>query len=96
MTVFAVEYRYESGADERIAEVRPAHREWLRGLAAEGTVLASGPLADGSSALIVFRAEDLTSLDELLAQDPIAGLVAERTATAWNPLIGLLAEAAAA
>ena len=96
MTVFAVEYRYESGADERIAQVRPAHRAWLSGLAAEGAVLASGPLADGSSALIVFRAEDRGSLDALLAQDPIAGLVAEKTATEWKPIIGLLAESAAA
>ncbi|WP_077489166.1 YciI family protein [Sinomonas mesophila] len=98
MTVFAVEYRYATGVPDRLDEVRPAHRAWLRERAEEGLLLASGPYEGGASALLIFRAEDRAALDALLAKDPFAqaGLIAETGATVWNPIIGLLAEAAAA
>ena len=98
MTVFAVEYRYATGAADRLDEVRPAHRAWLRDRADEGVLLASGPYEGGGSALLIFRAEDRAELDALLAQDPFAeaGLIVETGVTVWNPIIGLLAEAATA
>ncbi|MDQ4490479.1 YciI family protein [Sinomonas sp. ASV486] len=99
MTVFAVEYRYVSAPDEavsRLDEVRPTHRAWLRERADSGDLLASGPIGDGTKALLIFRAADRAALDALLAQDPFqkASLVAETNAPEWNPIIGRLADAA--
>jgi uncharacterized protein YciI len=99
MTVFAVEYRYVSAPEEavrRLDEVRPAHRAWLRERAESGELLASGPIDDGSKALLVFQVSDRAALDALLAQDPFqkASLVAETQAPEWNPIIGRLADAA--
>lgn len=100
MTVFAVEYRYISAPDEavrRLDEVRPTHRAWLRERAESGDLLASGPVGDGSKALLIFQAADRAALDALLSQDPFqrASLVAETNAQEWNPIIGRLADAAA-
>ncbi|GAB3274648.1 hypothetical protein GCM10027449_13180 [Sinomonas notoginsengisoli] len=98
MTVFAVEYRYVSAPQEapRLDEVRPAHRAWLRERAEAGDLLASGPVGDGSKALLIFQADSRDALEALLAQDPFqkASLVAETQAPEWNPIIGRLADAA--
>ncbi|GAB4099216.1 YciI family protein [Sinomonas halotolerans] len=101
MTVFAVEYRYASGTESaasRLDEVRPAHRAWLAEQAEAGTVLASGPYEGGASALLIFRAEDRSALDAVLAQDPFAeaGLIESTEATPWKPIIGRLADAVTA
>jgi uncharacterized protein YciI len=49
---------------------RPAHRERLAGLVAEGRLLAAGPWTDESGAMLVFLVEDRPDLDEILAADP--------------------------
>ncbi|TGO04568.1 YciI family protein [Serinibacter arcticus] len=89
MSVFAVEYTYDDRAQERDA-VRPAHREFLRGLLEAGDLLASGPLADGSGALLVVVADDDDAAADLLAADPFraAGLILTTTARGWSPVIG--------
>ncbi|PWD49642.1 hypothetical protein C8046_01855 [Serinibacter arcticus] len=89
MPVFAVEYTYDHRADERTA-VRPAHREFLRGLLAGGDLLASGPLGTGEGALLLLVADDEAAALALLDADPFAaaGLVARRDARAWAPVIG--------
>ncbi|WP_406038628.1 YciI family protein [Micromonospora sp. NBC_00898] len=56
-------------APERLA-ARPAHRERLTALHAEGTVRITGPLADDSGAVLVFDVPDRPALDRLLAADP--------------------------
>jgi len=48
---------------------RPAHRERLAGLAAEGRLLAAGPWTDESGALLVFLVEDREDLDAIIAAD---------------------------
>ena len=50
-------------------EHRPAHRELLAGLVAEGRLLAAGPFADESGALLVFLVEGRDELDALMAAD---------------------------
>ncbi|WP_120519660.1 YciI family protein [Arthrobacter celericrescens] len=93
MTVFAVEYVYDVESAAVRDEHRPAHRAWVAELAEQGTVLASGPYADGSGALILVNAADESELNGILKQDPFAiaqGLASIRT-SAWNPVIGLLA-----
>jgi uncharacterized protein len=54
---------------ERLA-ARPAHRASLTELHKRGLVLAAGPLADDSGAVIVFDVPDRAALDDLLAADP--------------------------
>ncbi|CAM3541357.1 YciI family protein [Isoptericola cucumis] len=94
MAVFAITYVYVSD-DERLAEVRPEHREFLRGLHADGMLHASGPLpptpaGEPGGALLVLEADDATDALRLLADDPMhrARLVAERSAREWVPVIG--------
>ena len=93
MTVFAVEYRYDSSTSARRDEVRADHRGWLAGVADQGQLLASGPYEDGSGALLLFKAVDADALEVLLEQDPfsVEGLLSGRTALAWNPVSGPLA-----
>jgi uncharacterized protein YciI len=55
--------------DERRLAARPAHRERLARLRAEGTLLMAGPWADDSGALLIFRTDE-SGLREILAADP--------------------------
>jgi len=94
MSVFAVTYVYVTDPD-RLAEVRPEHREFLRDLHARGELRVSGPLPatpDGEpgGALLLVEAEDATAALELLGADPMRreGLVAQRAAREFVPVIG--------
>lgn len=89
MAIFAVTYFYTADADE-LALVRPSHRQWLSDQLDEGSLLASGPMVDTPSALLIWRATDLAELSKLLDKDPfdIAGFIGERTITEWNPVFG--------
>jgi uncharacterized protein YciI len=55
--------------DERRLAARPAHRERLARLCAEGTLLMAGPWADDSGALLIFRTDE-PGLREIVAADP--------------------------
>ena len=89
MSIFAVTYNY-GVSEEALNEVRPIHREWLGGLLEDGVLLASGPMIDVPNALLIFRANSLEELGQLLDNDPfdVAGFIAERTITEWNPVFG--------
>lgn len=91
MSVFAVQYFFVDDAD-LIQSIRPTHRNWLSGLLASGDLLASGPYVDFAGALLIFSANEIEQLQELLNQDPyeLAGVIAERTITQWNPVFGPL------
>jgi len=93
MPQFAVEYTYEENSDAVRDEHRPRHREWLRGLYDEGTLLLSGPFADGTGGLLIFSAADADRLADLLAVDPFneVGVVANVRIKAWSPIIGPIA-----
>jgi uncharacterized protein YciI len=89
MSIYAVKYFYEA-TPEHMAEVRPLHREWLAERLNDGTLLASGPMVDSSSALLIFQYDSLKGLAALLDNDPIdiAGCIGERVIEEWNPLFG--------
>lgn len=89
MKTFAVTYTYSASADE-LSAVRPSHREWLTAQLEQGNLLASGPMVDMPTALLIWRSESLERLSELLDQDPfdIAGYIGERTIAEWNPVFG--------
>jgi uncharacterized protein YciI len=89
MAVYAVTYKYVDDK-ETIDAVRPTHRAWLSERLAEGKLLASGPMIDTPTALLLWQAEDIETLAGLLSQDPfdVAGLIEERTIQQWNPVFG--------
>jgi len=93
MTVFAVQYTYDNRASVR-DEVRPAHRAFLSGLQAAGSLLASGPLAEDAAgvpgALLIVAAESADHAATLLDDDPFAhaGLIAARELRAWTQVYG--------
>jgi uncharacterized protein YciI len=89
MSVFVVTYGYS--ADEiELNQIRPTHRVWLKEQLDSGRLLASGPMVDRPSALLVWSAESIEELNALLDQDPfeIAGMIGERTLEQWNPIFG--------
>lgn len=92
----AVTYRYTEDVALR-DEVRAEHREYLRGLADDGSLLLSGPFGPDApaGALLVFRADDEARVQEWLAADPFAlrGVIASTTTAEWQPVLGSLSGA---
>lgn len=93
MSYFAVEYVYVQDS-EALARIRPSHREFLATLVGD-TLVASGPYIDAPEpgALLIFEAASRDEVIEQLDEDPFweAELIAERTVTEWNPVLGSLA-----
>ncbi|MFI5607501.1 YciI family protein [Amycolatopsis sp. NPDC051903] len=87
MAWYLVEIRY---VQDKVADVRPRHREWLSKHSAEGRVAVAGPLADNSGGLVLWQADDEAALKELIDDDPYQreGVVAERTVREYKPVLG--------
>jgi uncharacterized protein YciI len=87
MAWYLVEITY---VQEKMPEVRPRHREFLRNLAAEGRVAVAGPLGDGTGGITLYQADDEAHLQETIGKDPyyLEGVVAERTIREFKPVIG--------
>lgn len=70
----------------RIQDVRPSHREYLKGLLEQGKLVQSGPFVDDSGALIIYEAEDISEAQVLLTNDPFAmnGVIVEAELKEWN------------
>lgn len=94
MAVYAVIYSYTDD-DDTLNRVRPEHRNYLSGLVDQDHLLISGPFASGElpGGLLVFKADDRETVEELVAKDPFteAGVIAEYTLTEWEPIMGPLA-----
>ena len=75
--------------DERRLAARPAHRERLARLHAEGRLVMAGPWHDDSGALLVFRT-DRAGMDEIMAADPYyrAPGVTVTLLRQWLPIVG--------
>ena len=89
MPNFAVTYHYSDDV-ETINEIRPLHRAWLTEQLQAGSLLASGPMVNRPAALLIWNAEDIEGLNQLLDNDPfeIAGVITERTIEEWNTVFG--------
>lgn len=90
MSLYAVRYLYSDDTAAR-DEHRPAHREFLSGLAQEGVVVASGPLSDEpSAALLLLEGESVAEIRDLLSQDPFAqqGIIETVEVREWDVVIG--------
>ncbi|MFF0814115.1 YciI family protein [Rhodococcus sp. NPDC003318] len=90
MPVIAVEYTYSDTTAAVRDTVRPDHRAWLGGLVDAGTVLSTGPYADGRGALILVAAADAETARALFANDPFAkaDLIESARFTEWTPVMG--------
>jgi uncharacterized protein YciI len=92
MWITELRFRCEDPAQHaaRLA-ARPGHRDSLAGLAADGRLVAAGPFADDSGALLVFDVPDRNSLDVLLEADPYFRLPAVEIVAVreWSPVVGL-------
>jgi hypothetical protein len=87
MAWFLVEITY---VQEKLQEVRPRHRDFLKALAEQGRVAVAGPLGDGTGGVTLYQADDEAHLKETLDQDPYAleGVIAERSVREFKPVIG--------
>ncbi|MGB6022245.1 MAG: YciI family protein [Ornithinimicrobium sp.] len=91
MTTYAVRYTYSddtAGRDEH----RPAHRDFLADLGADGALLLSGPFpdADPAGALLLLEAKSGAEVRDLLREDPMQqqGLVDHVEVLEWTPVRG--------
>jgi uncharacterized protein YciI len=66
--MYAVQLSFS--ADPARLDHRPAHRETLARLAADGRLLAAGPWSDESGALLIFLADSREQVDAIIAADP--------------------------
>jgi hypothetical protein len=81
-----VEYEFVAEAAERRLAARPAHREWLTALKADGRLVQAGPFTDGTSSLLVFNVADEAELDAILATDPYPKDSIVATRREWTTL----------
>ncbi|WP_422773032.1 YciI family protein [Plantactinospora sp. WMMC1484] len=87
--MIVVELRFTGDPAARLA-ARPAHRELLVRLHAEGRLVAAGPWQDDSGALLLFDADEATVREALDAdpyyqRTPGVSVVALRH---WRPVVG--------
>ena len=89
MAVFVVELAFDQDESARLA-VRPAHREYLKVLFDQGSLVMSGPLADDSGAILVYEAPDSGVVEAILAADPYSrsGGVRRVSLREWTPIFG--------
>jgi uncharacterized protein YciI len=66
---FAAVIEYLADKD-KIAAIRPQHRQYLAGLRERGQLAASGPFTDDSGALIVYEASTQQEAESFLKGDP--------------------------
>jgi uncharacterized protein YciI len=85
MALYTATLSYTDDAD-KIAQVRPTHREYLKTLVDGGKLHESGPFTDDSGALIIYVADSEADARELLANDPftVNGVIVEATVKEWK------------
>jgi uncharacterized protein len=85
--MFVLKLVFAADQTERLA-ARPAHRDRLAVLKAQGVVVLAGPFADESGALIVLDVPDRAAAEAVVAQDPyysVAGVDVVQLRE-WRPL----------
>ena len=88
MAQYVVQLRFDVAQTDRRMEVRPAHREYLAALKADGKLVAAGPFTDQTGALLVYDVADEAELRDILAKDPYtpADVYEIATLAEWQPL----------
>jgi uncharacterized protein len=85
MTKYASVIEYIADKD-KIAAVRPRHREYLSKLLAEGKLAAAGPFLDDFGALIIYIADSPAAAETLIVADPfhVEGIFVRWTVRPWK------------
>jgi uncharacterized protein len=70
----------------KTAAVRPAHREYLKGLQQSGNFVVGGPFGGDIGALIVYEAETPEQVEVFLREDPFfqQGVFISWTIRSWK------------
>lgn len=87
MAWFVLEMRYvDNDARQR---ARERHLEYLRGLAADGRLVAAGPWVEGSGSLTVYEVPALEDAQALVDGDPYVtdGVTEVLSLRAWRPVV---------
>lgn len=73
----------------KIAEIRPTHRAYLKSLLDNGQLAASGPFTDDSGALIIYEANTMDEAEALLQSDPFHqnGVFVQYEIRPWKPVM---------
>lgn len=73
----------------RVAELRPAHRQYMAQLDLENKLWAAGPFGDGTGALFIYEAVDQRAAEEICQADPyyIGNAFANSELAAWSPAL---------
>ena len=85
MALYAAHFAYIDDQD-RIAEVRPAHRAYLQQLLDEGTLHEAGRFGDERGGLIVYNTDTEADARELLRHDPLMKeeIITDLTVREWK------------
>jgi uncharacterized protein len=85
--VYAIELVFDASQEEGRLAVRPAHREYLAGLHADGRLVMAGPWDDDTGALLIFDTDE-DGLKEILDGDPYyrAPGVTIASTRVWAPI----------
>jgi uncharacterized protein YciI len=80
-----IEYVHDK---DKIAQVRPVHRQYLTTLKQNGQLVVAGPFTDDSGALIVYEAADAAEAEGFLKGDPFHqnGIFVSWVLRPWNPV----------
>lgn len=73
----------------KAAELRPAHREYLKSLLKNNQLVLAGPLTDDSGALIVYEAGTEAEVEGLMRNDPFfhGGVFISWKIRPWKPVM---------
>ena len=73
----------------RIAEIRPAHRQYLTALKERGQLVVCGPFTDDWGGLIVYEAASKEEAETFLKGDPFAknGVFVRWQLRPWNAVM---------
>ena len=84
--VKVVNYATYVATSEKAAALRPAHREYMTRLHADGRLAAYGPFADGGGALFIYEVASLAVAEEIVAADPyqIGGIFGRCQLSSWD------------
>ena len=85
MAMFAVMLTYIEDKD-RIAQVRPAHRDHLKRQFDAGKLYHAGPFTDDSGGMAIYTADSEAEVRAILAEDPFTteGIITEATVKGWE------------
>jgi uncharacterized protein YciI len=69
MKYFIIQIHY-TASSEKLTEVTPEHRAYLKTKYDEGIMLFSGPRVPRTDGYLFARAEDISTINEMIAYDP--------------------------